>query len=132
MEIDMSDWVSDQDYDAFRKGYVEAMLWANTYTYHDGELESEDVLYQYQGPGRWWTDTPVDLTDADNFLRQNLATLHSVGDMSQHGHDFALTRNHHGAGFWDRGYGDVGDALTEAAHAFGTADVYLDNDEDED
>lgn len=122
--------ISDQDYDAFRKGYVEAMLWANTYTYHDGELESEDVLYQYQGPGRWWTDTPVDLTDADNFLRQNLDTLQSVGDMSQHGHDFALTRNHHGAGFWDRGYPqDISDALTSASDAFGTADVWIYLDE---
>jgi hypothetical protein len=27
----------------------------------------------------------------------------------QVGHDFWLTRNRHGAGFWDRGYGKLGD-----------------------
>lgn len=34
------------------------------------------------------------------------------------GHDFFLTRQGHGAGFWDRGFGPVGDALTGAAKAF--------------
>ncbi len=40
------------------------------------------------------------------------------------GHDLWLTRNHHGAGFWDRGYGDLGKRLTELAHGFGEAYVY--------
>jgi len=40
------------------------------------------------------------------------------------GHDFVLTRNRHGAGFWDRGYGDKGDRLTKAAHVYGDASLY--------
>lgn len=32
----------------------------------------------------------------------------------QAGHDFWLTRNGHGAGFWDRGLGDTGKQLTNA------------------
>lgn len=32
-------------------------------------------------------------------------------------HDYWLTRNHHGAGFWDRGLGDLGDRLTFAAQS---------------
>lgn len=36
----------------------------------------------------------------------------------QIGHDFWLTRNGHGTGFWDRGLGNVGDALTEVAESF--------------
>jgi hypothetical protein len=39
----------------------------------------------------------------------------------QLGHDFSLTRNHHGAGFWDRGWGELGEALTEVAESFGGA-----------
>jgi hypothetical protein len=35
------------------------------------------------------------------------------------GHDFWLTRNGHGAGFWDGELGDIGDRLTEASKAFG-------------
>jgi hypothetical protein len=47
---------------------------------------------------------------------------------AQVGHDFWLTRNGHGAGFWDRGIGDYGDALTEHAHSFGASDVYVGDD----
>ena len=34
------------------------------------------------------------------------------------GHDFWFTRNRHGAGFGDRGLGDVGDELTKIAQSF--------------
>lgn len=44
------------------------------------------------------------------------------------GHDFFLTRNHHGAGFWDRGLGNLGERLTKAAHTFGSIDAYLGDD----
>lgn len=48
----------------------------------------------------------------------------------QIGHDLWLTRNRHGAGFWDRFGGDTegarhGDVLTEAARAYGTSDLYI-------
>lgn len=38
------------------------------------------------------------------------------------GHDFWLTRSGHGAGYWDRGLGELGDRLTEAAKAMGSPD----------
>lgn len=44
------------------------------------------------------------------------------------GHDFWLTRNHHGVGFWDRGMGDLGDDLTTAAHDFPEVDLYVGDD----
>lgn len=43
-------------------------------------------------------------------------------------HDFALTRNRHGAGFWDRGLGEIRDRLTESAHAWGETNPYVDHD----
>ena len=43
-------------------------------------------------------------------------------------HDFWLTGNRHGAGFWDRGYGADGDTLTEAAHGYGDVDLYVGDD----
>jgi hypothetical protein len=46
----------------------------------------------------------------------------------QFGYDFWLTRNHHGAGFWDRGLGELGKKLTEWAHSYGSSDVYLGDD----
>lgn len=44
------------------------------------------------------------------------------------GHDFWLTRCGHGVGFWDRGLGDVGDKLTDAADRRGTIDLYIGDD----
>ena len=47
-------------------------------------------------------------------------------DDDQLGHDFSLTRNGHGAGFWDRGRGDIGDKLTALAHSYGDSTLYSD------
>ena len=45
------------------------------------------------------------------------------------GHDFCLSRNGHGTGFWDRGVGDLGDRLHEAAKVYGSASLYLGDDD---
>jgi hypothetical protein len=39
-----------------------------------------------------------------------------------------LTRNGHGTGFWDRGLGERGDALTKSAESFGDAVLYVGDD----
>jgi hypothetical protein len=61
--------------------------------------------------------------DLDKFLEKcgDLTDGFKLDDVV---HDFWLTRNHHGAGFWDGDYGDVGDELTKIAHAFGSVDVF--------
>ena len=51
------------------------------------------------------------------------------GDLSSAGHDFWLTRNGHGAGFWDGDWPeDVGENLTEACRLWGEVDLYLGDD----
>lgn len=50
-------------------------------------------------------------------------------DPEQVGHDFWLTRHHHGTGFWDRWWNggpeeELGDFLTKWAHTFGDFDLY--------
>ena len=42
------------------------------------------------------------------------------------GHDLWLTRNGHGAGFWDRGLDDLGERLSAAARSLGEAYSYID------
>jgi len=59
----------------------------------------------------------------ENDLAEFYAITHT--GPGQGGHDFWLTRNGHGAGFWDRGAGDVGDRLTVAAHAWGECHPYV-------
>jgi len=44
------------------------------------------------------------------------------------GHDLALTRNHHGTGFWDHGLGVAGDVLTEWAESLGELHLFHGHD----
>jgi hypothetical protein len=50
-------------------------------------------------------------------------------DLGQVAHDFWLTRNGHGAGFWDGDYEEaIGEKLTELSKKFGEVDLYIGDD----
>jgi hypothetical protein len=70
-----------------------------------------------------WTDLMAAFKVSPGFHRNG-----NVYDASQAGHDFWLTRNGHGAGFWDRGLGMVGDRLTENSKPYGEANLYVEDD----
>lgn len=61
--------------------------------------------------------------DVKAFVEANTYDLVASGlGEAQIGHDFWLTRNGHGAGFWDRGLGELGNRLSAACRH---QDVYL-------
>lgn len=67
--------------------------------------------------------------DTDDYMAYVNAMPHAPSECAERfGHDFWLTRNGHGAGFWDRGLGELGDRLTAAAKAYGTVDLYVGDD----
>lgn len=67
--------------------------------------------------------------DIKDFVKANRSDLIASGqDDAQIGHDFWLTRNRHGAGFWDRGLGAVGSRLTDASHVYGEVYLYVGDD----
>ncbi len=72
--------------------------------------------------------------DIEGFFEANAELIARAKDADrgysdrQVAHDFWLTRNGHGAGFWDRGLGEVGDELTQVAKAYGSADLYVGDD----
>ena len=66
-------------------------------------------------------------SDVENFVRENSADLAGL-DSEQVGHDFWLTRNGHGAGFWDRGLGKLGVRLTAATKHYGEQSLYVGGD----
>ena len=118
--------------DPFLASYIETALWSSTdesdpntggnpldsnYSIKDIAPETLEVMKQ----------------DCDRFLKENAQLLRQAieEDDASWGtiaHDFWLTRNRHGAGFWDGDYPATGDALTEAAHAFGEANLYIGDD----
>jgi len=67
--------------------------------------------------------------DCEKFIADNCKLLVGL-ESEQCGHDFWLTRNRHGAGFWDRGYGQLGKDLTRAAQKFPEQHTWI-NDNNE-
>lgn len=114
--------------DAFTRGYLECALWTSDPDPGSGEWSASD----------WWNIDAIDpaciqraIEDCTAFQNDNAKDLDATGaDAERNGHDFWLTRNGHGAGFWDRGYGDVGDRLTTAAHVWGEVNVFGPETED--
>jgi hypothetical protein len=108
----------------FVDAYLEAALWASGVG--DDEKPLDDQGFTIHDFAQEAVDEAV--KESNDFIKANRKGLESVGDQAQHGHDFWLTRNRHGAGFWDRGYGEVGKRLTEAAHVYGEANAYKGDD----
>lgn len=110
----------------FLSAYIECALWSST----DNSTESGGYpLDDNYGPEDIHSETlsamARDCRDFQKQARDLLSLLPDVDD-EQHGHDFWLTRNRHGAGFWDRGYPRrIGEFLTDIAHSFGGADLYV-------
>lgn len=126
------------DYDDYLRrfiaGYCHALLWADTYVVRDGlgDLEEEVEPAWWQTPSRDWPleafaqeDRFTIAETCDDFVQaQWLLLLMIDSDPERAGHDFLLTRNRHGAGFWDRGYGVVGRMLTDASRPYGSTSAY--------
>ena len=68
------------------------------------------------------------LADCLRFVGLNWEMVKDIRP-EQVAHDLWLTRNHHGAGFWDRpeiyGSQDISDHLTASAHSFGERSVFV-------
>ena len=107
----------------FVDAYLAAALWASAAK----DEEQLDAKYTFED----FTQEAVDraVQDSNDFIRQNRLILKQASsNKAQHGHDFFLTRNLHGAGFRDHGYGPIGDRLADAARAFGPINAYADKD----
>lgn len=69
-------------------------------------------------------------TDIDLFVKktESLLDASELAD-EQIGHDFWLTRNGHGTGFWDRGLGNIGVQLSATARDFKELNVFKEKKE---
>lgn len=106
--------------------YVETALWSSV-------LQDGSPMDDRYGPEDLSDEALRDMhSDCADFLKGAQeavdAMLEEGFDIGQVGHDFWLTRNRHGAGFWDRGLGKVGDDLTAMAHPYGESDLYIGDD----
>ena len=118
-----------QDLDNFTRAYIECALWSSTDD-NDTPLDSN-----YSAQDLAPETLAAMVVDCARFQAANAALLAKwIEDCADEaGHDFWLTRNHHGAGFWDHAIRTpaqdaIGEKLTDAAHAFGAVDLYIGDD----
>ncbi|QAY17429.1 hypothetical protein SEA_IDYN_81 [Gordonia phage IDyn] len=118
---------------AMSHGYLLALLWTQQ-TGDGADLDDRTLL------DAGWTVDDVDTATRERVTRELREVVethplavrmygaqrrHNAADGSvwEHfGHDLLLTRDQHGAGFWDRGLGDLGDYLTAVADGYGEHD----------
>lgn len=138
MPVEVKPYLGDLAMDEFVDGYIECALWSSTYTKQEDGLEaserehdvpmdrdfnssdiSDEAMERARGEcGEFMTGHREDL----------LAYLEAGRPMSHAGHDFWLSRNGHGTGFRDRGFGELGVRLHAAAKACGEAYLYVGDD----
>ncbi len=113
----------------FINGYIECALWLST----DNQDSPLDCNYNR------WDIAECTLekmrADCESFFRSNWYLIQD-DDVNQTkfaryeraGHDFWLTRNGHGAGFWDGDWPQHGDTLTAACKEYREVYLYVGDD----
>jgi hypothetical protein len=102
--------------------YLETALWSSTDLETDVPLDASytvnDVSAECAEESR---------RDLESFLETNADDIGSRTEDAAH--DFWLTRNRHGAGFWDGDWADAaGKRLTESAKAYGEVTLVIGDD----
>jgi len=136
--------------DAFTLAYIAAALWSSYDNADENGGEPLDANYSAEDIA---LETPAQIAaDCARFQAENAEDISSgcnrsseeFTDTERAGHDFWLTRNGHGAGFWDGDWqgnevsravkcgpftvDNAGDRLTAASKVFGQTDLYIGDD----
>ena len=116
--------IEEKNLSRFTRAYIEALFFTDASPDSEQEIQDNATFENFAQE----TVSKI-IADCAAFELANRALLDQASDDDQNGHDFWLTRNRHGAGFWDRGYPEaIGEALTEAVHGFGETSLYLGDD----
>lgn len=115
--------VRDFTLDTFVTHYIIALFWSET-------DDDDQPLDEVSSTDDLDSDSYMEIRqDCEKFVTENRALLEQLPyDFDRAGHDFALTRNGHGTGFWDRDTGEIGDILTEKCDEYGHCNLYIGDD----
>lgn len=122
--------VTAYDVDEMARHYAVAALWSSPIGEDSvcGEDYAGENLDAYFGVDAIHPDTYAEMVaDCLAFV---IGAGPDLSDMTpeQAGHDFWLTRNGHGAGFWDRGLGARGERLSVLARPYGEVNLWTDGE----
>lgn len=124
--------------DTFLASYIKTALWSSTDAdgihldnskYADTEL-AEETLAKMAADCESFEEQANAIVEAYRNTLDADATVTTYNlCREQIAHDFWLTRNRHGAGFWDGDYPEpLGAQLTELAHTFKECYLYIGDD----
>lgn len=111
---------------AMVSGYVSCALWAGL-NYSSPDDEPTPMEDDYSADDITPEALETIREECRQFIVSEALDLEGI-DGEQAGHDFHLTRNGHGAGFWDRGLSERGERLAAAARVWGTSELYAGDD----
>jgi hypothetical protein len=112
--------------DEFLTAYKEAAEWSST---HQADEGSDPINIDRLNLS-WSAEAEKQAREwCNEFIDTNAADLEACGlSADSAGHDFWLTSAGHGAGFWDRGIGEIGTRLSEASKPY-CADLHVGDDQ---
>lgn len=121
--------------DQFTQAYIECALWSSTDNSDETGGEPLDRNYSLSDIApetltKMTADCEAFQTaNADHITDENMTHSGQYSSDEMAGRDFWLTRNGHGAGFWDGDWVEpVGKLLTDASKAYGSFDLYIGDD----
>lgn len=111
----------------FMDAYIEALMWSESddegRNFDDRAELTDEAMAAIEADCRAFFTAYVDVWRGAN----RRASEYTDDELA--GHDLALTRNWHGAGFWDGGWNEpAATALTEAAKRLGPQSLYRGDD----
>lgn len=113
--------------DAFTRQYIATALWSSN---DESDESGGSPLDENYSADDLSPEALAEIVADCVEFRERCKTmlLESANDDAQAGHDFWLTRNGHGVGFWDGDWPEHGEALTAISEEFGNCDLYIGDD----
>jgi len=117
----------------FTQAYIDCALWSSNDESNESGGQPMDLTYEPEDISQDTLNWMI--TDCKKFQNDNAEDIVKRDDTLKYtceeyaGHDFWLTRNGHGAGFWDGDWPEkVGERLTKASKEYGECHLYVGDD----
>ncbi len=111
------------------RAYIQIALWSSELDrgYSESDLTPEAIAKMQSDCERFETENAETLTNA--IATGEVRCGPDFNEWERAAHDFWLTRNHHGAGFWDGDWPEpFAKQLTDSAHGLSSQDLYVGDD----
>ena len=115
---------TESEFETFFQQFIATALWCSSDINSDSDISLQDQNYSINNIDSKSLESLK--TDCRRFFDDNYSKIKD--DLCKAGHDFWLTSNHHGAGFWDGDWEkEIGQELTEESHKYSEHTFYVNN-----